>query len=234
MNKVTFTPFEDIVFLCEIFQSLDIKFSILNDKLEELIPKAKCRDFLGDCSWSRLTGNKVKLYGIEYSFNDKPYDTETLRLTLKFPNETTRETFLKNIDFVHTKERKAGTSLTQVFETQEKDTLMIEADKIWMTDQWRISLYTYYLKCLSYPDPNNPMGNESRYASKLIKKKEDGFLSVVATAYPLFRELDKIYWDEDGEDEGEDTVDIYKVHNESGFYSILCGEMSYPKGYFPF
>src|SRR5674476_568253 len=84
--------------LCEIFQSIDVKFAFVNKKGTEVSCPAKCRDFLGDCLWSKATGKVVSIYSFLYSFKKKPYDIDTLRLSLHFPNDETKELFIKNIN----------------------------------------------------------------------------------------------------------------------------------------
>lgn len=238
MDKIEFTPWEGAANLAEIFQCMDIKFSLLDKDNVELLPKIKCRDYLGDCVWSKLTGHEMSIYGVSYNFSETPYEENNLKMTLRFPTPESQTNFVNNISYLHKKEEKAGTEKTKVYETQEKDTLIVEADKVWLIDQWRISLYSFYLKLLAYANPEQPSGTEREYKRHLTSVWEKAMLSVVKTAAPLFREPEIYEPDEDGDyDYDEDNRkssyrNVYEIHGESGFYSILIKCMSYPPNYF--
>lgn len=189
----------------EIFQSLDIKFALLNEKFEQVHLGIKCRDFLGDCIWSKNNHAKASIYGFSYDYTVKPYDAKKPKMSLKFPNTSSCENFLKNIDFLHQKEKLANVSETVVYSTQEKDTYVVEFDKAWMEGAWKISLYSFFIKLLSYDDPANPdvETNEYEYLSAMPTKKEAILLANIKTY--------KTKWEGNG---------ISEVHNDSGFKSV--------------
>lgn len=163
--------------LSEIFQSLDIKFAWVNHKFEEVSVPGKCRDFLGDCLWSKKTGNTAAIYGFVYDYKDKPFDD--CRFSLKFPNDSARENFINNIYYLHDKEKQAGVKLSKVYKTQNKDTLVIEGSNHWINSTWKISLYTFYIKVMSYPTPSDVKSPENSYIEYLKDGKEEILLSKI-------------------------------------------------------
>jgi len=188
--------------LSEIFQSVDVKFAFVNKKGGEVSCPAKCRDFLGDCLWSRATGKEVNIYSFKYSFKDTPYDVDTLRLSLHFPNESTKELFTKNIDKLNLIEWNIGIPKTRIYITQYKNILVIEADKVWQSAIWKLSLYTFICKLCCYKDEKNIEEPESRYYPAYVEKRGILFKKL----------LDKTndYWYDD----------IGSTHNSAGFFNL--------------
>lgn len=202
MEQVKLVKFKNPKNTNEIFQSLDIKFAFVNSSYEQISNPIKCRDFLGDCIWSKKTGNKARIYGFEFDYKDTPYDTEVLRMSLTFPNGESQTNFVNNISKLHEREVKVGLSLTKIFTTQDKSILVIEADKTWQSSIWKVSLYTFYLKLISYKNVTELENPEDKYWTTL-EPKED-FI------------LDRVYVEE------EHLFDeIYSAHNYSGFISCL-------------
>lgn len=206
MKSVKLKLYPNYVKTVDAFQTLDIKFGFVNAKYEEVSNPSKCRDFLGDCIWSMKTGNEAQIYGFQYNYADMPYDLETTRFSLQFPNEESKGYFLTNLPQLHEKEAKAGVKLTEVFTTNHKDRLIIEADKSWQSNLWKLSLYTFYIKMISYKDIKHLKDPESDYIKELTSEKETKLLDAVT------KEVKEIM---------HDNISI--VHNYSGFYSLLQG-----------
>lgn len=189
---------------CEIFQSLDIKFAFVNKDMEQVNNPIKCRDFLGDCIWTMKTKKPAHIYGFNYDFKEKPYDLDTVRLSLKFPNENVMECFKKNISLLHEKEKQAKLrKKTKIFETNQENTLVIEANKKWQSSIWKISLYTFYIKLFSYPSLESLGSPENEYFNHLIPAKENVLLSSLNV------------------NEEYVAPDIKSAHNYSGFVSLI-------------
>ena len=184
-NKVKLEVLKNTTRLNEIFQCLDIKFSFVSDKREGVFKQVsvpcKCRDFLGDILWSRALKQPVSIYGMSYDYSKAPYDEDRLKLSLKFPSEETKETFLRKFSkFLGEKERLAGIKeYTQVIETEESDTIIVIASSHWQQSVWKLSLYTYYLKLCSYDNPKclPPNAVELEYSEVLTRKLEKTLLS---------------------------------------------------------
>lgn len=189
--------------LAEIFQSLDIKFAWVNKKYEEVSTPCKCRDFLGDCIYSKQSGNKVNIYSFQYNYKDTPFDD--CRFSLKFPDQQSYNNLIKNLPYLHEREKKAGVKLTKVFATDDKTTLVIEGSNHWRNDIWKISMYTYYIKLISFADPTKPGKPENTYAALLTPEKEDKMLAGIKRSIKCM------------------PSNYDYAHNYYGFYSVLKG-----------
>lgn len=202
MDKVLLKLWTQNSDLTEIFQSVVIKLAHVNSNYEQVHQPGKCRDFLGDMMWSRYWKKPVYIYGLRYDFSKNPYDTEVTRLSLEFPNQVCLQNFLKNIGYLHNREDLAGVSRSVVLETQHDQILVIEGDKAWQGCVWKLSLYTYYIKLMSYDDPNKPLAPENRYKEELTSSIEEVYLNNIKSDYnPIAKEL-------------QDN------HNSSGFVSV--------------
>jgi hypothetical protein len=189
--------------LAEIFQSLDIKFAWVNKKYKEVSVPAKCRDFLGDCIYSKKSKNPVNIYGFRYNYKNTPFDD--CRFSLLFPNSKSYNNLINNLPYLHEREKKAGVKLTKVYATDAELTLVVEGSNYWSSDIWKISLYTYYLKLISYTDPTKPKNPENTYAAKFTSDKEEKMLSGIKRKTTIM------------------PKDYHVAHNYFGFYSVLNG-----------
>jgi|SRR5687768_8127827 len=189
--------------LNEIFQSVAIQFAFVDDKYEQIHQPGKCRDFLGDIPWSRYTGKKVSIYGLQYDYSKNPYNTELVRLSLKFPNKGTQENFIKHFSYLTDRERAYNIPESKWFYTDQENTLIVEGDKCWQGCTWKISLYTFYLKVMSYDDVENLQRPELSYKEKLTPEAESKLLADVTSDFnPMAEHLST-------------------NHNSSGFVSTL-------------
>lgn len=192
----------------EIFQSLDIKFAFCT-KIDDNTYKQqhlaiKCRDFLGDCIWSGITKQKVSIYSFRFNAEETPLDTDKLRMSLKFPSKGSKSLFKKNIGFIHMREDMVGIPRTKIFTTNKPLTYIIESDSIWQSAVWKISLFSFYLKLISYKDTLFLEEPEDVYFKELIQNgNEEKFLK-------------QIYNTEESL-----ALDMRTAHNMSGFYSIM-------------
>ena len=194
----------------EIFQSLDIKFSFVNSKYEQVSNPIKCRDFLGDCIWSRKFNKEAKIYGFKYKFSDKPYDTKVTRLSLKFPNKQSLSFFKKNFNELTQLEIKYKIKPSKYIETDDKQTLVIVGSSVWQSAPWKLALYTFYLKFISYKSKEDLDSPEDSYYDTLLGN-EDKLLSQIKKR--------KIIW--------YDSIDYH--HNYSGFVSVIKGKSNMSK-----
>ena len=197
--------------LCEIFQSLDIKFAFVNKSMEQVTVPAKCRDFLGDCIFSRRYKKAISIYSFTYDYKEKPFDD--CRFSLKFPNSESMGYFLNNINYLHEREEQAGVSLTKVFETDQKNTLVVQGSNYWINSVWKVSLYTFYLKVISYKTLASVQNPENKYLAKLTPEKEAALLASIKG-----RKVDHF-----------PNLSTYAVHNNHGFVSMItCGKSCNP------
>lgn len=198
--------------LAEIFQSMDIKFAFVNADYQRVHQPCKCRDFLSDMLWSRKKAEPIQIYGLTYNYAEHPYDTEVTRFALNFPTQEAADNFKKNISYLHEREEKYKVaSLSKILDTDTSNVLIIESDKVWQSDGWKLSLYTFYIKLMSYYDVTRPKSPEERYLRALTPEKEHQFLSHLHTDFP-----DSLH------------NELYYSHNYCGFYTALT-EPSYSK-----
>jgi hypothetical protein len=195
-------------FLQEMFQSINTKFAFIHkkgNKYKELTVPSKCRDFLGDCIWSKKTKQEVNIYNFTYDYNKTPYNKDCLRLSMTFPNEKTKLTFTNNYPLIYGKEKQANTTFSNFQPTQDPLTIYIEADKAWQSCVWKISLYTFYLKLMCYKTIGDVREPENQYIKLLTPEKENIFLTKIK--------------------KGKEYLSTNQnfAHNFSGFYSILTG-----------
>jgi len=191
----------------EIFQSLDIKFALVAETNKDTYTQQhlaiKCRDFLGDCLWSKKKKLRAQIYGFSYDFLEAPFDANALKLTLKFPNDISMKNFKDNISYLHNKEEQAGTKLSEVFPTDQENTLLVISDKIWQSSVWKISLITFYMKIASYKNTSLLEEPEDSYFEILSPKAEKTLLSKVLKKDNKWHK------------------EISYVHNYSGFVSLI-------------
>jgi hypothetical protein len=204
----------------EIFQTVSLLFSFVRketsgakgeDVYTQLFQPVKCRDFLGDLIYSKKSGLSICIYGFNYSYKTHPYDEDMLRLSLTFPNKETYLNFKGNYHIIEEKERKYGIKMSTYYKTQDELSIIIEADPIWQSNTWKLSLFSYYLKLMCYPDVNKPEQPETQYAQKLTKEIEEKLLSKLN----VMEEFPPEY------------PGISGAHNYSGFVSIISYGNSY-------
>lgn len=189
--------------LAEIFQSLDIKFAYVNKEFKEVSIPAKCRDFLGDCIWSKKTGKPVSIYGFTYDYVESPFDD--CRFSLKFPNAESMNNFIANLPYLHEKEKQAKVKRSKIFTTDDKSTLVIEGANWWVKSIWKVSLYTFYLKVMSYKSVADVKSPEDGYVKYLTPEIEAKLLAKIKTV-------------------DENIADnINEAHNYQGFVSLIKG-----------
>lgn len=233
MEIVKFTKYPKIDTLSEIFQSLDIKFSLLNKDNEQVSMEGRCRDFLIDCLTSKILEHKISIYGMKYDFNENPYDEDNIRMSLHFPDLKNKKIFLEQIHFLNKLEKENGIETTKVFATKYKKYIILIGDKIYLSDSWKISFFGLMIKLLSYPN----YGTEGYQ----LKSPEDEYYRVVAphieTLFSLLHNEEYLFINEIITKFQEEVTDLkvhigykkghvdYGVHNNAGvinFVKSLC------------
>jgi hypothetical protein len=125
---------------------------------------------------------------------------------MKFPNEKSMNNFVVN--FFTTLDQKdllAGTKPSMWDYTDQPLTVLVEADALWQSEVWKISLYSYYLKLISYKSVEDLQEPENEYAKILTPEIEMKFLNKINTLCEVpFARMDD-------------------AHNYSGFVSIIKG-----------
>lgn len=198
--------------LAEIFQAVEVKLAFLNKVGREYTQAhatVQCRDFLGDCIWAESVGKRAFIYSFEFDPTKQHLDKDKVRLSLKFPDENTYNLFHTNFKSVQYKDSLAGVAISKLYKTNQPLTIIVEASKYWQSAQWKISLYTYYLKLACYPNFVATSKPEVDYQNELKIDYELKFLSKVKSKFHFLHE------------------DIYSAHNKSGFVSICKNYNTY-------
>lgn len=197
-------------YLSEIFQSIDVKFSFVKKETENTFKQihsvVKCRDFLGDCVWSKKTGNAVSIYNFNYKYKENPFDEKQLQLSMTFPDKKTLNVFTLNFHLLNDKEEKAKVKKSKYFKTNCPLSIIIVSSKCWQSSIWKISLFTYYLKLFCYKSIDHLQDPEKEYSEYLIPKTENKLISKVKT------KKEHLY----------DNISM--AHNYSGFVSVIKGD----------
>lgn len=202
--------------LNEIFQSLDIKFALVNDDWQQVQMEGKCRDFLGDIIWSEAIGHgSFEIYGSRYNPAIVQWCSSKARVSIKFPEERFKRYFIKHLPQLNKMEAKYNLEPSRFYETDNPLRIVVEGDVTWVSHEWKISLYSFLLKIASYYRPSS------------IRNPDDGYFKL---------------WKVDGNAEylmkniHQDVMfhhdDIYAAHNQSGFVSILNNECHPIRNYF--
>jgi hypothetical protein len=162
-------------------QSFNQLEKITPTTFESLIHFTSCRTYMADALYSIKTGK----LNVTYPFKSKTYD-HTKGFTyigITFLDEHMRDTFIKNMNFIHGKETKAKVRKTTLMETSHPLVIIVSGSKYWKDSCWKIQLYTMYLRMMCYVACNydsytymvntiTKNGNEDTLLSKLKIKKE--------------------------------------------------------------
>lgn len=211
--------------LSESYQNMDLKLSFLHAEADgsytECNLPAKCRDYLHDIIQSNLTGNPFEVYGMKYDpTSNSPVDMDVLRLRLKFPSKKAHESWMTNFWYLAEVEKKNGlepTRVTMLEPIAQGVQIMVESDKVWMSNAMILSIYSFLNRVLCYEFSTKDIwaelkvkeGNDAGYFKSI---KQDVFFKILDDL-SLIRFPDFCGWNKDAQ--------IGTVHSSSGFVSIL-------------
>jgi hypothetical protein len=112
---------------------------------------------------------------------------------------------MNNLDKLHEKEKQAGVKKSVLFMTENPLIFIIKGDNRWMADTWKLSLWTFYLKLISYENEKVLASPEVHYYKYLTKEIEDSMLSKIA----------------DGKEIEIPAESLSNQHNYAGFVSLI-------------
>lgn len=133
-------------------------------------------------NWAMKTGRVDTVYGWTYDFEEAPYDLEVTRISFKFPDTTQRDNFIKNIGYLNDIEKEYGIGLTEILSTQNEKVLVIEGDKVWQSNCWKMSMYMMYLRRIAHDNPAKPIFDSSD-ASAIRFFKHNGNCDKILMTY---------------------------------------------------
>lgn len=197
---------------CEESQGNETLFSFVvpsgEEDYQELFFPVKCRDFLGDAVYVTKYGRNIPIYGFNFKDN---LDSETTMLLIQNKDKKYIDNFFNNLDKLWEIERNNGIPLTIVERVSDTEVLVF-GDKLWQSKVWAISLYSFLLKCLTYPN-----GAEGKELSYVRQFKEDTWKKLLASLKTLLTVKSGVTgWS------NEEKIDTLKLHHYSGFVSIFA------------
>lgn len=114
---------------------------------------SSCRTWVDDCLWAYKQGinthpNMVQGRGLD----ERMFPLDKYKLLFILAKREDKGKIEKNIHILNKLEEKYGLTPTKVFDTNVKNMVVFEGDKIWLSEVWKSSLYTNFLKTLSMND----------------------------------------------------------------------------------
>jgi len=182
MKKINIVGYEESPFSGQEFALLS---GIKNKDCHILVEFSSCRGWMSDAIFDyKMTGtafNSTNTNNINFEkfFNIKEGNT-TIGIT--FFNLNMKNTFLSNMQILHSKEQLGRVKKTKIYDTQDNLVVIAEGSKFWKDSCWKIQLYTFYLRSMCYKDIKSIytstwkrleyMDNELVLLSKLKYQKE--------------------------------------------------------------
>jgi hypothetical protein len=217
-----------VLSLSEIMQNNLTQFALARyddakDKLIQCHQFVKCRDFMLDVFVGMEENKDMEIYGFKFLKSFPRPDAENTSLLLRLVDARGLKNFQENFPILTEIENKLGwgTSFPDLVDYPDGKSVVVwvAGDKRWQRCAVAFSLYTYILKCLTYPIVDKskwmeeiramPASVEARYMniehiSFLLKN-----MNHIITKYSNFSG-----W------KNQKETNIGTVHNNSGFVSV--------------
>jgi hypothetical protein len=153
------------------------EFALVDENNKQLHVLTTCRSYLVDCIWGKQREDMGKdgdldISNMVYHYKEIPYDTKNTRVLISMEKKEI-PFFDKNIYYIHRKEKKAGLQLSEVFKVKGRPNCrLVVGDPAWMTVQWKLALYTFYLKLMTHENRKGLKDDygDGRYYRDLVKK----------------------------------------------------------------
>ena len=144
-------PYPNTMPLGEAFQANDMKFAFLNPTedgdFQMIHSWVKCRDYFNELLMTNYHPEfkYQTTYGFTYNQKEYPLDLSATRIALKFPTAAQKQTFLDNIQWIHTIETANEVDKTIIIDVNEQELIVI-ASKLWVQQCLLTNIYTLLLK----------------------------------------------------------------------------------------
>ncbi len=211
--KISVSPSVKEDGLAEVYQSVALRMALLRPEKGNYVritPFVQCRDFLCDVYTFSKVGKSFEIYGCHFDPAKEKLPEEGVWLALKFP-EKKKNFFMANLHRIHDIEKINGLSLTGAVDLGE--TTVIYGSAGWLTSCPKFSLYTSLLRTFCYK-PETDWDKANNEDAKLLRSVDKPtFLRVLADLKVLDLK------DFCGFDATK--VDAYRIHHNSGFYSVF-------------
>jgi len=227
--------------LDQVDQYISNKYSFVTKLNSETVsiahPYVKCRDFLNDVL---IFSNYIKkdidrVYGFTFNIDSNFINWADPQLLIKYEKKEHLDLFIKNINYLHYFETFYELSYTKVEETNSKKTILVSFSPFWVSNTLSLSLYTFILRCLSYPLEDNFWEYIKNY--KIINKDWQGkpYTNVNPEGYLLIdinpdnlssfiQNLPQIVEQNENYDYLQYHINNdnkYSIHDQAGFVSFL-------------
>lgn len=150
----------DLNRLCEVMQNNKTQFALSRydgtiDTVIQCHQFVHCRDFMLDALAGVEDSANMQVYGFRYTTDNPRPDTQNTSLLLKFPDEGTLKNFNENLQILISLEGYLGWVPTFAdvveYSVDKCPVVWVLGDRKWQSTAVSFSLYTYLLKCLTYP-----------------------------------------------------------------------------------
>lgn len=171
-----------------VFKNEDGTFGLLQD------PES-CRGYIQDRLYAEDHTDGGLRRGWFYNYGKMSKDKTYILMYQASPTRVE-----ENLASLNEKEKRIGVEETKIYPVQNiPSSFIFVGDKVWQSNYWKLSIYTFYLKRLNYPDANPEL-----YVP--FRPFEEKFLSKVKN---FTQETLKKSW-------GMAST----IHDLTGFYSI--------------
>lgn len=226
--------------LCEIYQSVQLKYAFLSADNEQVAVFALCRDFLHDMVKTYLTNGNMSIYSMTYNYGkNPPIDMSKMRMLARYDGikpediDIEMEYAIKLIHYYEDILKVEHSKVERLSDSQFKDNKatvwLFTGDKVWMSAPFMVSLYTMLMrlgkKKIEFTDSeslhdaieklcNGPQDNDVRYLKSIKEKTE--FILEHLKELKQDEEIDPAYYDKNL------TIDAF--HNNCGICALAGKE----------
>lgn len=229
--------------LCEIYQSVKLRYAFVSPNDEQVAPFCLCKDFLHDMVRAFLRGEDMHIHGMSYTYGkNPPIDMGRTRILARYDNvlkvdgiDEQMESAIKLINYYddilgveHSKVERLSDS-----KFDHCSVWLFSSDKVWMSSPVLISLYTMLMrlgeKRLKFTDKESlykaiddvckkKTDNDTEYISQIKHRLETALSNI--SFLKEGEEIDPIYYNK--------NIPLGTFHNNCGIVGLLsdCGTYS--------
>ena len=211
----------------EISQTHIVKFApaiVSKNVASTLTNPFKCRDFLIEAALSHHYKKGYSIYGFKLDCSVTDWEDGFTSLYMKFPNEKHKENFFTNLKLLNQFEEHSGIKPTTAVDVGgEHLAIIVSGDSVWKSKGFLISFYSFLLKCLIFDIDHKSnvlwvlqIPKTSTEWKRIDSIGEEKF----SKFYQNFGKIIQIEGNVTGYT-NEQTADVYDLHDNSGFVSIV-------------
>ena len=138
------------------YESDEILFSHLQYKDKKyflVINWGGCRTYLSQALMGKKLNLKLVVSDKQLPLNWS-YKTGPMYLPMKFHSTSKhKQNLFNHLAWLNKWEEQAGVVKSRVYETQDPNVVVVEGSKYWKDSCWKMTLWTYLVKCACYTSP---------------------------------------------------------------------------------